>query len=150
VGDGTYGGSVTASAAVIPVEFLGDGPAARTVRGRVVDAGGAFTDYTATVNVLNAPPTATLTDDGPVDVGNPLTVAFLNPTDPSPGDVAAGLLYSFDFDNDGTFEVSNSATPSASFVYPAPGTYTVLGRVADKDGGFTDLTRVVTIRTVPP
>jgi hypothetical protein len=154
LGDGTYSGSVAVSAANVPAAILGDGPATRIVRGRVIDSGGGFTDYTTTVIVENAPPTAALTDNGPVPVGTPITVTFVDVTDPSPADVAAGFLYSFDFTGSGDFtspgNVANSTSPSASFVYTTPGTYTVRGRVTDKDGGFNEYTRTVTIDTVAP
>ena len=64
--------------------------------------------------------------------------------------MAAGLKYSYDFDNNGTFEVANSASPTASFTYASAGTYTARGRVADKDGGFTDYTTTVTVTNPAP
>ncbi len=53
------------------------------------------------------------------------------------------LRYSYDFDDDGTFEVVDSASDSAvvpaSFLPDGPATYTVHGRIADDDGGSLDL-----------
>ena len=37
----------------IPASFLPDGPSVRTVRGRIQDKDGGFTDYTTTIEVTN-------------------------------------------------------------------------------------------------
>ena len=67
-------------------------------------------------------------------------MTFTGQHDPSADDLAT-LVYSYDFDNDGTFEVtvtsSASATVPASFLADGPGTRTVRAVVADNDGGFT-------------
>src|SRR5207302_828 len=105
--------------------------------GRVTDAAGAFADYTTTISVLNVAPTASFSGSGTVALGGAGAVSFANPTDPSADDAAAGFKYSYDFDNDGTFEVANSASPSAtvpaSYLQSAGG-HMVRGRIADKDG----------------
>src|SRR5262249_24224610 len=86
----------------------------------------------------------------PVTLRTPVTFTMTGGTDPSPVDVAAGLKYSFDFDNNGTFEIPNSASPTASFTYATAGTYTARGRISDKDGGFTDYTTTVTVNPTAP
>ena len=69
-------------------------------------------------------------------------MTFTGQADPSADDLAT-LVYSYDFDNDGTFEVtastSSSATVPASFLADGPGTRTVRAVVADDDGGFTSI-----------
>src|SRR5262249_2413679 len=118
------------------------------VRGRISDKDGGFTDYTTDVEVTNVAPTATFANGGPVTVGSPTTFSFTNPTDPSTVDVAAGVTDRLDFDNTGTWDVPTPASPTASFTSPAAGTYTAVGRIADKDGGFTDYT--ITVIVNPP
>ena len=153
VGDGTYAGSVSTDTAAIPAALLADGPAVFTVRARIIDVYGGHSDYTTTVTVVNAPPTATLVA-GPVPLGTATTLTLTNPTDPSPVDVAAGFTYSFDFHNDGTFtgpgDVANSSSPTASYAFPGPGVYRVRARITDKDGGFTDYTALVGVTDVNP
>ena len=106
------------------------------------------------VTVSNVAPTATLSNNGPVDEGFAATVSFANPYDPSTADTTVGFLHSYDFDNDGTFEVS--ASPLASMTVPAsffadgPGSRTVLARTEDKDGGYTDYTTDIAINNVAP
>ena len=61
--------------------------------------------------------------------------------------MAGGFHYSYDFNNDGTFEITNSTSSSATVpasVLTAPGTYAIHGRVIDKDGGFTDYLATLT------
>src|SRR5207248_514973 len=93
-------------------------------------------------------PVLAVIGDQAVAEGSPLT--FANPTDPSAADRAAGLRYSYDLNNDGTFDILNSASPSASFTFAQPGAYVVRGRVSDRDGGFTDYTAGVTVSDAPP
>jgi hypothetical protein len=74
-------------------------------------------------------------------------------TDPSPQDAAA-LRYSFDFDNDGTWEVVDSASAEAII----PDALLTDGRVdrqarvrtADDDGGFVDTTLTWIVHDVAP
>jgi hypothetical protein len=88
-----------------------------------------------------------------VDEGSAGGVSFSDQSDPSTADTAAGFTYSYDFDNDGTFEVTNSASASAvvpgTFLAENPGG-TVRGRISDKDGGFTDYTTVIPVNNVAP
>src|SRR5207244_10361884 len=111
-----------------------------------------FESFVITVN--NMAPIAAFGNSGPSNEGSRGTVTFSNPFDPSPADTAEGFTYSFDFDNDGTFEVTDS--PSASVEIPAayfadgPGSRVVRGRIADKDGGYNDYTATISILNVPP
>ncbi len=106
--------------------------------------------FTATteLTILNVAPTATFANDGPVAEGSTATVTFSGQSDPSADDLA-NLTYSYDFDNDGIFEVigspSDSVTVPARFLANGPATVTVLGRVADDDGGSLELTTDITI-----
>jgi hypothetical protein len=92
---------------------------------------------------FNVPPTAVLINNGPKPAGVPITVAFTQQHDAA-ADILAGFLYSFDFNNNGSFtdpgDVLNSTTPSATHVFAANGLYIVHGRIMDKDGGFSDYT----------
>ena len=45
VGDGSYGGSVVADSQVVPASYLDDGAASVTVKARILDDDGGFTDY---------------------------------------------------------------------------------------------------------
>src|SRR5205823_4880874 len=110
----------------------------------VTDSGGRTDTDTAVVTVANVAPTAAFGNNGSRPEGSPVTFTLGGPSDPSAADTAAGFTYSFDFNGDGTFDVSGSSA-AASYTYTTAGTYTVAGRIADKDGGFTDYTATVTV-----
>jgi hypothetical protein len=143
------------AAGVAPGVPVGDGPAAaRTVAVRVTDAAGRTAVATTTLAVTNVAPTAAFSAGPAVAVGAASKFTFSAAADPSAADVAAGLRYSFDFNNDGDFadpgDVADSTTPTASYAFAAAGTYPVRGRVADKDSGFTDYAVSAVVTTPTP
>ncbi|HKB01841.1 MAG TPA: hypothetical protein VKD90_06455 [Gemmataceae bacterium] len=137
IGDGTtYAGSVTAAQYRVPAAFLADGPGTVTVRARVFDMDGGYTEASVPVAVTNAPPTARLRALGRAVVGKPVTVAFGGQSDGSAADRAAGYTYGFDLDGDGLFEVTGRA-PAATHTFARVGPQTVRAMITDKDGGST-------------
>jgi hypothetical protein len=153
--DGVF--EITASSspsATVPASYLDDGPGLHTVRARIADKDGGINDYTTMIAIQNVNPTATLSNSGPVVEGSSALVSFGNQFDPSSADTLAGFSYSYDFNNDGTFEItgssSASATVPASFLLDGPATRTVRGRIADKDGGFNDYLTMITIQNAAP
>jgi len=125
-----------------------DGPRTNTIAVRVVENLGGSAIATTTLTIANAPPQAQLINSGAVTQGNTGQVSFTNVIDSS-ADASAGFIYSYDFDNNGTFEISNSTSPSAT----VPASYflgaivgrVVHARITDKDGGSTDLTTDIPI-----
>ncbi len=144
VGGDTYATAGTAATAAVPPSFLADGPATRTVRGRVIDKDGGYTDYTTVITVNNGNPTATAVAGPAVTVGTPSTLTVTSAADPSAAD-QSGLTYSFDFDGDGGFEVIGSTSPTASRVFDRPGNYPARVRVTDKDGGSVLVSKGLTL-----
>src|SRR5207247_1388386 len=120
----------------------------------VIDTEGAVDTDTRMIVVNNVAPTATLSNSAPVDEGSGASVGFGAAFDPSASDTAAGFTYSFDFDNDGTFEVADGESPTAdvpaALLAAGPAVRTVRARIADKDGGSTDYTTDVTVLNVAP
>ncbi len=135
----TAGQSATFSAAAL------DGPSSYTITVQVTDNGGLTATDQAIVNVVNVAPTASLTVT-PVTLieGGAATLAFSAPFDPGEADTAAGFHYSYDCAGDGTFELAGSSYACA---FSAAGVFTPTGRIADKDGGFTDYSVSVTVLT---
>ncbi|HZZ42832.1 MAG TPA: SdrD B-like domain-containing protein [Tepidisphaeraceae bacterium] len=144
----------TSPTATIPSALLADGPSTFQIRGRITDKDGGYTDYTKTVTVTDAPPTATFAAPTNVPQGSSATLTFTNATDPSAADVSAGFTYSYDFNNDGTFDVVGSSSATATIpsttVGDTPGVRTVRARIIDKDGGYTDYTTTYTVVNVAP
>lgn len=129
-----------------------DGPATRTIALRIVDDLGGLSDIaTTTVTITNVAPTASFSGPASVLPGQSATVQFASAADPSASD-RASLTFSYDFDNDGVFEIA--ATSLVSAVVPdsylaSSGARIIRGRVADDDGGYTDYTTTINVN-VPP
>lgn len=154
----TYAGSGATAATTCTYP---DGPSGHTLRARIIDKDGGFTEYLLTVSVLNVAPTATFSASSPVAEGSTSQLALANASDPSPDDVAAGLHYAFTCEatllGDGTYlggatyasTAGNAATTTCG--YPdGPSDHTVAARIIDKDGGFTEYATVVHVNNVDP
>lgn len=136
LGDGTtYEGSVTQSEVKVPADIAADS-GVLNVKVRVFDKDGAHKDAAAQIAFANVAPTAVFRLVGTPALGTPTTFKFAQPKDVA-GDLDAGLVYGFDFNNDGVYE-KTGASPTDTFVFSFPGQYTVRGMVMDKDGGFTE------------
>src|SRR4051794_25632774 len=79
-----------------------DGPTTTNVSMSVHDdddaASNMGTEAVKVVDVANVAPTATLSNNGPVDEGSPATVTFTNQLDPSGPDTSAGFHYEYNCD----------------------------------------------------
>jgi len=88
--------------------YLDDDPAGYTIDVSVTDIATGVGTAGTNVTVNNLAPTANLTDNGPVSEGSIALVSFANQFDPSSTDTDAGFTYSYDFNNDGIFEIVDS------------------------------------------
>jgi Ca2+-binding RTX toxin-like protein len=123
-----------------------------TVTFKVQDSdGGPATSVTTAVTVLPVAPTATLSNNGPVNESSPATVSFSNQFDPSSVDTNAGFHYSFANSAAGlaTNYTSASAVATANFTFAEEGTYTVYARIFDVDSLYTDYSTTVTVNDPP-
>src|SRR5262249_51332612 len=113
------------------------------------DGGATTAATTATVQAIATRPAAVFTNGGPAPEGGTATVSF--------GSQAGGTgpyTYSYDFNNDGVFEISNStqasATVPAQYLADGPATQVVHGRITDATGASADYTTSIPITNVPP
>ena len=121
-GDGTFepGGA----SATLPAM---DGPAMREIRGAIVDRDNGRTEYTATVVVTNAAPTASIA--GPQTVPSSGVVALtLTAGDPSPSDQLTGVL---DWGDGHTETIAGRGEHTVGHTYAAAGDYTVTYEVSE-------------------
>src|SRR5262249_20244911 len=107
----TKNGAAYASGTTASLSFTPDDNASYAVTVTAKDKdGGTSRVSNSVILVDNVAATASLANNGPVAPGATVTVTFSNQSDPSSVDAAAGFRYSYDFNNDGTFEVSNSTS----------------------------------------
>lgn len=130
-----------------------------TVSYTVVGSEGDTTSDDVTVNVLNVAPTANVSNGGAVNEGQTGSVSLSGQADPSAADLSS-LRYSYDFNNDGTFDLgdgtylgsvtASSATVPASYLSNGPFNRVVRARVIDKDDGYTDAFTTIVVNNVGP
>ncbi|HRW46715.1 MAG TPA: hypothetical protein P5333_04310, partial [Caldilinea sp.] len=113
----------------------------KSVRVRVRDAGNG--EASATTSVTIVPQTvqiAAVTDTSPVRRGSPVQVAVT-----ATQQLTDALLYSFDWNNDGTYDVVDQPANTASTVYASTGQKAAGVRVRDTDGGAATATITMTV-----
>lgn len=123
----------------------------RKVTVTITDDDGGLGSDQVQVTVNNVAPMADFSNiTGSIVEGDSATATFNNPSDPSPADIAAGFLYSYDCESDGVFEAVDIAADSYTCAYPDNGLFSVLGRIMDQDGGATDYTAEVSVSNAAP
>lgn len=131
-----------------------DGPSqSQNVTVTANDGAGGSSSAGFHLDVKNVAPTATLANSGPVPIGSPATVSFGGQSDASSADTAAGFHYAFSCSNgdlSGATYAGSGASSSATCTYGHDGTYTVKGRIIDRDGGFGEYTTQVVAKDVTP
>ncbi|MGR8980777.1 MAG: kelch repeat-containing protein [Gammaproteobacteria bacterium] len=167
--DVNAGDTVTLSASVGTVNKMGtnasgtwswsygttDGPAqSQTVTITADDEKGGVTSTMFSLTVDNVAPTAdALAATSPIDEGSSSALSLTNPTDASSVD-AASLHFSFACDGLDASLAANyaaaSTSNSANCMFNDNGSYTVKGRVYDKDGAGTTYQATVVVNNVPP
>jgi uncharacterized delta-60 repeat protein len=143
--------TTTESTVTVPAEYLLT-PGTLTVHGLIQDDNFNTTEYTTDIIITEAAPTgptATLANSGPVDEGaGTAVVSFADQAGVGP------FTYSYDFDNDGTFEIVGSTSASATvpslYATDGPGSITVAGRITDANGASADYTTDLAVNNVAP
>ncbi len=117
------------------------------------------TSAPAALTVAASPPTASFGGSTSIRLGSPGTVTFSNVSSPSTAQTGRGFTYSYDFDDNGTFELANVTSQTETIppdVLAQPGSYVIHGRVTDGDGQSvgdglsTDFYTTVTVADAPP
>ena len=120
-----------------------------TVTLTVTDATGTSDTATADITIRNVAPTIldVTRDPASVDEGQTSRIAVLA-TD-VPGDLP-DLLYSFDCDDNGAYDVGPQAPNTADCPFPDDSVHTVVVKVDDQDGGISTGSTTVQVNNVPP
>ena len=146
--DGTF--ETTGQTLVFSATQL-DGPSRHIISMEATTSSGISARTQTTVDVRSVAPTATFTNtSGTILEGKSATMTFSDQADPSISDRLAGFLYSCDCTDDSTFEQTGGSAASSRCAYLDDGTFAARGRIADKDGAFTDYTVEVDVNNVAP
>jgi hypothetical protein len=122
-----------------------DGPSTYTVSLRVTDSGGQVSTTTATINILNVPPTLTIASSGSVNEGSTYTIT-LSSSDPGQDAISSWTINW----GDGSIQTINGNPSSVSHVYADNGAYTISATATDEDGTWSANTHQVNVANVPP
>lgn len=115
---------------------------------RVTDGDGGVANSSTTILVTNVAPSISLVgNSGPILEGGSAAITV------TASDVAGGsdpLQYSFDCNNDSTYEVGPQAGNNTNCLFADNGAFTVNVRVIDGDGGTATSNTTVTVTNVAP
>src|SRR5207245_2820436 len=128
-----------------------------TVRARIIDKDGGFTEYTTAVTVNNLPPVVTAPANQTANEGASTSFGLGSFSDSGVNDTPWAVDVDWgDGSPHSTFSAAaQGAIAAASHTYadnttPAATGYTVIVKVTDKDGGFDSKTFKVTVNNVAP
>ena len=125
--DGTYDWSSTSSGST-PHTYTAAGVKTATLR--VTDDDGNTATGTAHITVTNLPPVANAGGPYTVKINTPLT---LNGTATDDGSI---VLWEWDFEGDGTYDWSSTASGTTQHTFATVGVRTIALRVTDDDGNI--------------
>ncbi len=130
----------------INVSYTWFKPLNTTVKLRVIDDDGAFTEDSIDVKVLNVPPIVDIEDEYSGERGSEITIIA---SGQDPGNVE--LRYRWDWENDGIWDTSFSPKFIVKNSWPKEGDYTMVVQVWDGTETGTDSASVEIFRyNIPP
>jgi PKD repeat protein len=120
------------------------------LRGKVRDDDGGENEYSATIAVQNANPTATLGVASPVNEGSSsfYTISLSRPSDAA-GDLPT-LRYAFDCGTGSNYGAFSSLASANCPAPDGPRQYTVRAKIIDKDGGSSEYVGSASVLNVAP
>jgi PKD repeat protein len=122
-----------------------NGPAARVVAVRVTDPFGQTSSASASVSIINASPTVSISGGPTVTAGSAWTIT-LNHADPGPDAVSQWIVHW----GDGTTSTLPGTATNATKTYPTAGEYQVYAVATDGDGNWSTASIFVNVQQVLP
>jgi hypothetical protein len=146
----TYAGSGTAASTSCTYSDNVGSP--YTVRARIIDKDGGYTEYTTNVTVRNVTPSVTAAANQAADEGTSKSFNLGSFSDPGTNDGPWAVDVDWgDLSTHTTFNATSTGTLAAqSHTYADNGTKTVTVKVTDKDGGSGQATFQVTVANIAP
>jgi hypothetical protein len=133
---------------------------ARPIRVRVRDGVNMAAEDVADLTIKDLPPAVKLSAPATVPQGTRPTLTAVVVADPSTADQKAGYKYSYDFNDDGVWDLGDGSTYAGSVAtsslkvpaqfVPNSGPLAVRVRTFDKDGAFTDKVATITVKNAAP
>ena len=121
-----------------------------SVKGKITDKDGGFTEYTGSVTVLNVAPTASIVG-APVNSPEGTKISLTSTvSDPSSVDTAAGFTYAWSVTKDTVAYGSGGSGATFDFTPDDNAAYVVTFSTTDKDGGVGTDTKSITVDNVAP
>jgi hypothetical protein len=164
-GDGKFGDAVGRVVILTKEQMkalgLEDGTGVpKTIRVRVRDGVNMAAESVGSLTIQNIAPTAKLVAPAKGKEGVRPQIQTVPTGDPSAADLKAGMHYSYDFNDDGEWDLGDGSTYAgsvttstlkvpAAFV-PDSGPIAVRVRVFDKDGGYVDRTATIDLENQAP
>lgn len=145
VGDGSYAGSGTGASAVVLASYLADGAASATVKARILDDDGGFTDYTTVIAVNDVAPTLAISGAANVDEGATYTLD-LSATDPGTDTITSWTINW----GDSVEVVSGNPTNVTHTYADGAASYSISATATNEDGTFSSNTIAVAVDDVAP
>lgn len=163
-GDGVFGDAFGKRVVLNQLQMgalaLGDGTSLpRTIKVRVLDGVNLAVETSATMTIQSVAPTIRLNAPTSAVEGVRPTMSFKVLSDPSSRDVKAGMKASWDFNDDGEWDLGDGTSYAGSVAgavkIPAEfvadsGPLAVRVRVYDKDGAYTEKTTTIVIGEKAP
>lgn len=163
-GDGVFGDAIGKKIVLNQLQMgalaLGDGTSLpRTIKVRVLDGVNLAVEVAATMTIQSVAPTVKLNAPTTAVEGVRPTMSFKVISDPSSRDMKAGMKASWDFNDDGEWDLGDGTTYAGSVAgavkIPAEfvadsGPLAVRVRVFDKDGAYTEKTTTIVIGEKAP
>jgi hypothetical protein len=164
-GDGKFGDAVGPTATLTPAQMkalgLEDGTGeARAVRVRVRDGVNMAAEAVAELLIKDVAPTVKVTAPATTPLGVRPQITTVVTLEPSAADRKAGYKFSYDFNDDGVWDLGDGATyagsvPTSTLKVPATflpnaGPLAVRVRTFDKDGVYTDRVATIEVNNAAP
>ncbi len=150
---GASNGQVTLSWAQLQALGIDEGTYSGVRVEAIYSDGSTVISTPTTLLIQPTPPTATTFTSSGAVLGGAGSVSFANPFDPSAAQTQAGFTYSYDFTNNGHFDIAGSTNPSAdipSDLLAQPGSFVAHGRITASDGTYSDYYTSITVADVAP